>query len=108
IEPAAITMPIAPRAPGQAAPPPSIAPPAASAPHVVAPPDAKPAGDRRALDAEIRELEKQRIVEALDKCAGNQSRAAKMLGMPRRSLLRRIEEYGIARPRKGREADEED
>jgi transcriptional regulator with GAF, ATPase, and Fis domain len=60
-----------------------------------------PQAARGHLSTEIRELERQRIVEALESCGGNQSRAAKMLGMPRRSLLRRIEEFGLVRPRKG-------
>ena len=57
---------------------------------------------------EFAELERTRILEAMEKCGGNQSRAAKMLGMPRRSLLRRIEEYGLARPRKGRDDAQDD
>ena len=35
-----------------------------------------------------------------DRCGGNQSRAAKELGIPRRTLLRRLDEYGVPRPRK--------
>jgi DNA-binding NtrC family response regulator len=50
--------------------------------------------------ATVAELEKQRIMEALDKCAGNQTRAAEMLGISRRTLINRLDEYGIARPRK--------
>jgi transcriptional regulator of acetoin/glycerol metabolism len=46
--------------------------------------------------------EKQRIEKALAACGGNQSRAAKLLGMPRSTLLLRLEAYGIVRPRKGR------
>jgi DNA-binding NtrC family response regulator len=50
--------------------------------------------------ATVAELEKQRILDALDKCAGNQTRAAEMLGISRRTLINRLDEYGIARPRK--------
>jgi DNA-binding NtrC family response regulator len=44
--------------------------------------------------------ERQRILDALNSCAGNQSRAAAQLGMSRRTLISRIEIYGIPRPRK--------
>jgi DNA-binding NtrC family response regulator len=45
-------------------------------------------------------LERDAILDALQKTGGNQSRAAKLLGMTRRLLITRIEQYGIKRPRK--------
>jgi two-component system, NtrC family, response regulator AtoC len=53
------------------------------------------------LSSEIEELEKRRVIEALEACVGNQTRAAKMLGISRKALISRIERYGIPRPRKG-------
>jgi two-component system, NtrC family, response regulator AtoC len=44
--------------------------------------------------------ERQRIVDALAACAGNQSRAAKVLGVSRRTLVARLDEYRIPRPKK--------
>ena len=46
------------------------------------------------------EADRERIVAALDACAWNQSRAAKMLNMPRRTFVARLDRYGIARPKK--------
>ena len=47
-------------------------------------------------------IERERILEALDGCGGNQTRAAAMLGISRRTLGKRLDEYGLARPRKPR------
>jgi two-component system, NtrC family, response regulator AtoC len=44
--------------------------------------------------------ERDRIVEALATCAGNQSRAAKMLGIPRRTFVSKLDAYRIPRPKK--------
>jgi two-component system response regulator AtoC len=52
------------------------------------------------LRAEVAALERQRILDALEKCAGNQTQAAKLLGMPRRTLVKRLAAYEIPRPRK--------
>lgn len=52
------------------------------------------------LQAEIDEIERDRILRALDDCGGNQSRAAKLLGMNRGTLIRRLESYRVPRPRK--------
>jgi sigma-54 dependent transcriptional regulator, acetoin dehydrogenase operon transcriptional activator AcoR len=48
-------------------------------------------GDDRAID-------RQQIVDALAKCGGNQSRAAKLLGISRNTLIARIDRYSLARP----------
>jgi two-component system response regulator AtoC len=55
---------------------------------------------------DLRALEKQRIIEALASCAGNQSRAAKTLGMPRRTFVTKLDLYGIPRPQKKGLGDE--
>jgi DNA-binding NtrC family response regulator len=44
--------------------------------------------------------ERRRILDALAACAGNQSRAAQLLGMPRRTFVSKLDAYRIARPRK--------
>lgn len=54
------------------------------------------------LEAKVADYERAQIVEALDREDGNQTRAAAALGMSRRTLINRIEAYGIARPRKQR------
>jgi two-component system response regulator AtoC len=48
-------------------------------------------------------VERQRIVDALAQCAGNQTRAAAVLGISRRTLVSRLGHYGIARPLRPRE-----
>ncbi|MBI3184062.1 MAG: sigma 54-interacting transcriptional regulator [Myxococcales bacterium] len=46
------------------------------------------------------DAERRRVVEALDHCAGNQTRAAKLLGISRRTLVTRLDRLGLPRPRK--------
>ena len=55
--------------------------------------------DRPEADAAI---ERDRIMNALWKNGGNQSVTAKQLGISRRTLLKKLDKYGIARPQKGR------
>jgi DNA-binding NtrC family response regulator len=45
--------------------------------------------------------ERERVVHALAVCDGNQTEAAKMLGIARRTLINKVEQYGLPRPRKG-------
>jgi DNA-binding NtrC family response regulator len=52
------------------------------------------------LQGEVRSLERTRIIEALHNCGGNQSKAAASLGISRRTLVSRIAEFGLPRPRK--------
>ncbi len=43
--------------------------------------------------------ERAQIEQALQACGGNQTRAAKLLGIARRTLINRVKEFGLARPR---------
>ena len=45
--------------------------------------------------------ERQRIVDALERCGGNQRKAAELLGISRRTLVTRLDDYKLPRPRKG-------
>jgi DNA-binding NtrC family response regulator len=70
------------------------------APREVAAPVAPSDRQARAATLPPSDDGRQRIVEALDACAGNQSQAAKHLGISRATLIRRIAEFNIRRPRK--------
>jgi DNA-binding NtrC family response regulator len=67
---------------------------------------ANPASDSAATPArlgdELADLERERILDALERCGGNQTRAAELLGMPRRTFVKRLTAYGVQRPRKPR------
>lgn len=80
-------------------PPPPAPVPAAPAFSPLAPvmPFAPQAPD---LKASLNAVERQAILDALERTGGNQSAAAKMLGIGRHALIARIEAYGITRPRK--------
>jgi DNA-binding NtrC family response regulator len=42
------------------------------------------------------------LIDALNACGGNQTRAAEMLGVSRRTLVNRLNQLDLPRPRKGR------
>jgi DNA-binding NtrC family response regulator len=52
--------------------------------------------------AEMASVERAAILDALERSGGNQTRAAELLGMSRKSLVRRLDSYQLPRPRKGR------
>jgi len=52
------------------------------------------------LWGELEQIERQRILDALAANGGNQSAAAKQLGIARATLIKRIAAFGIARPKK--------
>jgi two-component system, NtrC family, response regulator AtoC len=60
------------------------------------------------LDDPARERERQRILDALDTCAWSQTRAADLLGISRRTLVSKLDEYAIPRPQKAQRNDDGD
>jgi transcriptional regulator with PAS, ATPase and Fis domain len=58
--------------------------------------------DIRSNRAKVAPDDRHRVVEALSRSAGNQSGAARSLGISRNTLIARLEKYGLARPRKHR------
>lgn len=53
----------------------------------------------QSLPSAMKALERSRIVEALQRSGGNQSEAARQLGMPRRTLVSRLSGLGVRRRR---------
>jgi DNA-binding NtrC family response regulator/pSer/pThr/pTyr-binding forkhead associated (FHA) protein len=53
------------------------------------------AGDEGDVRDSVRDYERRRIVEALQKCGGNQTQAAELLGLPRRTLAYKMQRLGI-------------
>jgi DNA-binding NtrC family response regulator len=59
----------------------------------------------RALPAELQDYERERIVQALEASGGNQTRAAALPGISRRTSINRLEVHRLPRPRKRARCD---
>jgi two-component system response regulator AtoC len=57
---------------------------------------------RGTLRAGIEDYERARVVEALEQAKGNQTQAAKILGISRGTLVSRLAQFDLPRPRKGK------
>jgi two-component system, NtrC family, response regulator AtoC len=73
--------------------------------HLGAPPRAEGAeltlsgyDEERPFRERVRQFERQLMVDALDRSGGNQSEAARLLGMPRRTFVSKVREYGLGTP----------
>ncbi len=85
---------------GAAAPRPASTETRGARPRVRTSPDGFDVLDLPHLDDPAKAAERQRIVEALNSHAWNQTRAAQALGMPRRTFVSKLEQYSIPRPQK--------
>jgi DNA-binding NtrC family response regulator len=70
-------------------------------PEAAAAAGADPRANLDALQSQAEGLLRERVVNALAACAGNQTRAAALLGINRRTLSRYLDKYGLLRPRSG-------
>ena len=70
-----------------------------------APPESAPPTGSSELRQELREIERERIVQAMSEAGGNQTLAARLLGISRRSLITRLENFKLPRPRKGQNGE---
>ncbi len=57
-------------------------------------------GEPLAVEGDSDDAERRRIAQALASCAGNQTAAAKLMGISRRTLVTRLSTLGLPRPRK--------
>jgi two-component system response regulator AtoC len=72
-----------------------------SAPGTTAPGESTERLQLGTIREELGALERERVLAALESCHGNQTRAAKFLGMSRSAFVSKLDLYGVPRPRKG-------
>ncbi|MBI5169997.1 MAG: sigma-54-dependent Fis family transcriptional regulator [Candidatus Eisenbacteria bacterium] len=56
----------------------------------------------------LEDLERELILKALERAKGNKSRAARLLGLTRRTLYSRMEKHGLRRPGEGGDGGDDD
>jgi two-component system response regulator AtoC len=66
---------------------------------ITAEPVSQPPASPPSTGLSMAAIEKQAIVDALVRCTGNQTRAAELLGIPRRTFCKKLTEHNIPRPR---------
>jgi transcriptional regulator with PAS, ATPase and Fis domain len=79
---------------------PAPAPTAQTAPPIGSQDEVLAALQRYGISAKGAALTRDLVMAALERSGGNQSAAATLLGISRRTLINRIEQFGIMRPRK--------
>jgi len=58
-------------------------------------PAAIPGGEGRTLESQRKGMERQALVDALQRAGDNRTLAARLLGISRRTLYNKLEEYGL-------------
>jgi len=69
--------------------------PLPQAPSVTFSPSEPPSSVR--FDSAVMEMERRLLLDALERCDGNQTRAAELLAMPRRTFVYKLKRHGIRR-----------
>jgi transcriptional regulator with GAF, ATPase, and Fis domain len=72
-------------------------PPERAAATAALPPAGDAAQDAPRLHEQVEALERRRILDTLERCGGNQSEAARRLGVSRGTLIARLARYGVNR-----------
>ena len=78
-----------------AAPAPTPASPFPNAPAMTPPPGGGTGSEGRTLESQRKEMERQAMVDALERAGDNRTLAARLLGISRRTLYNKLEEHGL-------------